>query len=188
MRIQQTMLTPAIPMPPWLQEVEKEKIGTAMVSDEEKLRFVIDLACKNVQRETGGPFAAAIFNMNDGRLIAAGVNSVVPAGQSSAHAEMTAFSNAQQKLGTLRLKGCMLAASCEPCAMCFGATPWSGVEALLYGAAGTEARAIGFDEGDKPHDWEDSLRRRGISVNGPLLPEESKKPFMLYKKLNGKIY
>jgi len=184
----QETLTPAIKMPAWLQTIEKEKSGTVMASNEEKLQFVIELACQNVLQKTGGPFAAAIFDMKDNRLLAVGVNSVVPAKQSWAHAEMTAFSHAQQKLNTFCLKDCMLVTSCEPCAMCYGATHWSGVGALLYGATGKEARTIGFDEGDKPSDWEAALRKRGIKVYGPILPEESKKPFLMYKKLQGEIY
>ncbi len=182
------ILTPAINMPPWLEKMEKENLSVIMASDEEKMRFVIELACRNVEEKTGGPFAAAVFDLDTGKLTAAGVNSVVPAGQSWAHAEMTAYSRAQYKLGTLNLKNCMLATSCEPCAMCYGATPWSGVAALLYGAPGTEARAIGFDEGDKPENWEEALRQRGIKVSGPMLQMEAKKPFQLYQQLQGKIY
>ena len=44
-----------------------------------------------------------------------------------------------------------LVASTEPCAQCFGATPWSGVRRLVCGARGSEdARAIGFERGTEP--------------------------------------
>lgn len=98
------------------------------------MRFVVGIAVENVRHETGGPFAAAIFDIKTDRLIALGVNSVVPSKQSWTHAEMTAFAHAQNKLNTGSLKGCMLVTSCEPCAMCSGATPWSGVERVIYGA------------------------------------------------------
>lgn len=180
-------LTPAIDMPKWLYRVEQEHLDKAM-TDEEKLRFVISLALENVDRDTGGPFGAAIFEIDSGKLVAAGVNSVVPSNQSWAHAEMTAFARAQMLRRSFELKGCMLVTSCEPCAMCFGATPWSGVEMLLYGAPGDFAREIGFDEGDKVADWHQALEKRGIKVVGPMLMDEAKVPFTLYHQKVGKIY
>ena len=181
-------LTPAIAMPEWLDGVERQFDGRSVPGDEAKLRFVIDLAVENVRRGTGGPFGAAIFDSRDDRLIAVGVNSVVPANQSWAHAEMTAFSRAQHKLGTFDLTNCVLVSSCEPCAMCTGATPWCGVEALLYAASGDEARAVGFDEGDKLPEWAQSLEKRGVRVVGPMLEEDAREPFRLYQEKDGKIY
>ena len=130
-------LVRAVEMPDWLREIEAEHLGKVFGSDEEQLRFAIRLAEENVRRGTGGPFGAAIFGAEDGRLVAGGVNRVVPANQSWAHAEMTAFARAQNRLKNYSLKDCVLASSCEPCAMCTGATPWSGVRKLIYGAPET---------------------------------------------------
>lgn len=182
------ILSPAILMPDWLCRIEKEYQEKTMESDEDKIRFTIFLASENVRRKSGGPFGAAIFELKTGKLIACGVNSVVPAKLSWAHAEMTAFSNAQNKLQTFDLKGYMLASSCEPCAMCLGATPWSGVEELIYGASREAAERVGFDEGEKPLNWHDALRRRGIAVRGPMLAAESEEPFQLYARSGGIIY
>ena len=143
---QYSYLTDPIPMPPWLAEKEAAFAGRAMAGDEEKMRFVVELAVENVRRETGGPFAAAIFEIRTDILVAVGVNRVVPARQSWAHAEMTAFAHAQNKLGSVLLAGCMLVTSCEPCAMCCGATPWSGVERMIYGATKEMAESVGFDD------------------------------------------
>ena len=181
-------LVEPIPMPPWLARAESENIGRVMTGDGEKVRFAIELAVENVRRETGGPFAAAIFDLRTNKLIAAGVNSVVPARQSWAHAEMTAFARAQNKLGRVSLSGCMLVSSCEPCAMCSGATPWSGVEVLIYGAPGSMAESVGFDEGYKGESWLAEFVKRGIRVTGPLLGEEAFAPFALYRQMNGTIY
>ena len=60
---------------------------------------------------------------------------------------MTAFADAQNRLNRLALHGCMLVTSCEQCAMCSGATPWSGVEKMIYGATREMAEKVGFDEG-----------------------------------------
>ncbi|MBQ7207570.1 MAG: nucleoside deaminase [Lentisphaeria bacterium] len=182
------ILVKAIPMPPWLAKLEKENVGRAIAGDEAKIRFVVKLAEENVLHGTGGPFAAAIFESGTDRLIAVGVNVVVPAKQSWAHAEMTAFARAQNKLDNASLKGCVLASSCEPCAMCSGATLWSGVEKLIYGAPREAAEEIGFDEGYKGVFWRSATAKRGIPVVGPLLGKEAFTPFELYREKHGKIY
>ena len=181
-------LTDPIPMPPWLAEKEAAFAGRAMAGDEEKMRFVVELAVENVRRETGGPFAAAIFEIRTDILVAVGVNRVVPARQSWAHAEMTAFARAQYKLNAVALENCVLASSCEPCAMCSGATLWSGVRKLIYGATREMAESLGFDEGYKGPAWRGEFAARGIEVVGPLLGDEAFEPFQLYRKNGGKIY
>lgn len=181
-------LIPAVLVPQWLSQLEKPYIGAAMPDDNDKMKFVVNLACENVMHGTGGPFAAAIFDMENHTLLATGVNVVVPAHQSSAHAEMTAYSRAQNILRTHDLRGYMLVTSCEPCAMCYGATPWSGVQKMIYGATKAMAENAGFDEGDKGEAWKESLAKRGIEVIGPLLGEDANTPFMLYRQNSGVIY
>ncbi len=181
-------LTPSIELPAWLRQIERRNRNQTYPGDEAKIRFVIALACRNVSNGTGGPFGAAIFDAATDRLVAVGVNCVVPANQSWAHAEMTAFSHAQHLRNTYELKGCILVTSCEPCAMCYGATPWSGVEGVIYGASREDAESIGFDEGDKGADWVRNLEKRGIRVTGPILREEACRPFALYRELGGKVY
>ena len=101
------VLVKSISMPPWLEKLEAENVGRVIKGDEAKIRFVVELAEMNVRHETGGPFAAAIFESGTDRLVAVGVNVVVPSKQSWAHAEMTAFAHAQNKLDKASLKGCV---------------------------------------------------------------------------------
>ena len=68
-----------------------------------------------------------------------------------------------------------LATSAEPCAMCLGAVPWSGVRHLSCAARGEDAEAIGFDEGDKPRDWPRTLEERGISVARDVLRDDGRR-------------
>ena len=101
--------------------------------------------------------------------MAPGVNLVVPLGCAVAHAEMVAIVIAQRLMGTHDLGGAglppfELVTSTEPCAMCLGALPWSGIRRLACGARDEDARAVGFDEGDKPANWPGLLERRGIGV------------------------
>lgn len=183
-----SLLVNAIPMPQWLAEREQSCLDQSVPGDEAKIRLVVELAVENVRRGTGGPFAAAIFDIKTDRLVAFGVNVVVPSNQSWAHAEMTAFARAQNLRHSHSLKGCMLVTSCEPCSMCSGATPWSGVEKMVYGAPRTMAEKVGFDEGYKGWFWMSAFKKRGIQVVGPLLGQEANAPFELYRQKNGEIY
>jgi len=156
------------------------------------MRFVIALARQNVQHETGGPFASAVFERS-GRLIALGVNTVVSSNCSVLHAEIVALAFAQKALGRYDLSdgGRLhydLVASAEPCAMCFGAVPWSGVQGLVCGARDEDARAIGFDEGPKLDDWVSALHNRGIVVVRDVLREEAAAVLREYVAAGGTIY
>jgi tRNA(Arg) A34 adenosine deaminase TadA len=137
--------------------------------DFERMRFVLRLAQRNVDEGAGGPFAAAVFERDGGRLIALGLNLVESRGLSVLHAEIVALSLAQRVLGAYDLSRpglptCLLVSSAEPCAMCLGALPWSGVRGLVVGARGEDVEAAGFDEGAKPADWVGELARRGVAT------------------------
>jgi len=157
------------------------------------MRLVIEFAGLNVQQGTGGPFGAAIFDMDDGRLIAAGVNRVVPLNSSAAHAEMLAIAGAQQKLGSFDLGAsglpyCEMVSSCEPCAMCFGALPWSGIRQLVCGAKAEDALRIGFDEGPRHPDWIGELEARGIRVLTGVCRNKAAAVLAGYRAGGGLIY
>jgi tRNA(Arg) A34 adenosine deaminase TadA len=157
------------------------------------MRFVLGLAEQNVVRGTGGPFAAAVFAGARFELVAVGVNIVLAAHSSVAHAEMVALTMAQQRLGShdLGLTGrgdCELVTSVEPCAMCLGAVPWSGVRRLVCGARDADARVIGFDEGQKPRRWVAGLRERGVEVVRDVLRGESAAQLEAYRRAGGAIY
>ncbi|WP_457676540.1 nucleoside deaminase [Thiolapillus sp.] len=161
--------------------------------DKARMAFVIGAAARNVREGTGGPFAAAIYEIASGRLVSLGVNLVVPQGLSMLHAEMVAFSLAQRRLGTYDLGGPGLPAhelvtSTEPCAMCLGATCWSGVSRVVAAAGDADARAAGFDEGPKPDDWVAALEERGIQVRAGVLREKAVAVLREYRSRGGVIY
>lgn len=163
----------------------------AFSDDRAAMDFAIDLARENIARSTGGPFAALVVDGADGRLLAAGVNSVTRTGLSVAHAEIMALSLAQHSLGDWNLargRVLTLISSCEPCAMCYGALPWSGIRRLVCGAMREDAEAGGFDEGDKPADWADALQRRGIEVTQGVCRERAAGLFEHYRASGGEIY
>ena len=157
------------------------------------MRFVIELSAINVAKGTGSPFGAAVFESRSGQLVAAGVNRVESTRCSHAHAEMAALANAQLVVGGFDLGAAglpvhELVTSCEPCAMCYGAIPWSGVRRVLCGARASDAEAIGFDEGAKPRNWVAELIKRGIAVIRDLCRDDAAKVLQQYKKQGGIIY
>ncbi len=179
-------------LPVWI-EAFLRKQSFPLATDETRTQFVISLALENIRRKSGGPFGAAIFNSATGDLIAAGVNRVVPLGCSIAHAEMMAIGLAQQQLGTYNLgspdlPAIELVTSTEPCAMCLGAIPWSGIKRVVCGATDSDARVAGFDEGAKPADWKKALRQKNIEVVTGVCAKEAAEVFTVYKESGGKIY
>jgi len=160
---------------------------------ESRMQLAIELALLNVEHHTGGPFGAAIFNMDTHELVSVGVNLVVPSNTSIAHAEIIALTTAQQQLGNYDLGAvCLppleLVTSSEPCAMCFGAIPWSGVRHLVCGARDEDARSIGFDEGPKHPQWVEELMKRGITVEIDVCREKAAAVLTHYAETEGAIY
>ena len=52
----------------------------------------------------------------------------------TAHAEMQAFTSAADYLGSKYLNECVLYVTLEPCIMCAGASYWSQIKKIVYGA------------------------------------------------------
>lgn len=189
MKIQPERIT--FDLPSWVAE-QCETYQSA-TDPEVQMHFVVNAASRNVAEESGGPFAAAIFQSDTGELVSLGVNLVNTGGMSILHAEMVAIAVAQRKLGVYDLGGVglsrhQLVTSTEPCAMCFGAIPWSGVVRVVTGARAEDAQAIGFDEGPKPADWIAGLTARGIEVATEVRREEARQVLQGYLKRGGSIY
>jgi tRNA(Arg) A34 adenosine deaminase TadA len=179
-------------LPEWLNRMLAGK-ALLLPDPEARMRWVIGLSRRNVERASGGPFAAAVFERETGRLLGAGVNRVEPLNLSPAHAETMAIAFAQKMAKTFDLNSCgagsELLASSQPCLMCLGAVLWSGVTRLTYGAANADVTGIlGFDEGPLPRDWPGELNRRGITVAGEFLRAEAVEVLELYKKMQGTVY
>ena len=161
-------------------------------SAEERMELAITLAGNNI-KNNGGPFGAAIFEQYSGRLVAPGINLVLQSNCSVVHAEIVAIMLAQQRvanfdLGAEGLPDYELVSTTEPCAMCLGAIPWSGIKSLVCGARDEDARSIGFDEGDKPDDWPQKLQSRTISVTRDILRDKAKAVLQQYIDAGGIIY
>ncbi len=162
-------------------------------SDQDRMRLAIALSRANVEHGTGGPFGSAIFESETGRLVAVGMNSVVRLNNCILHGETFAFMMAQQVTGSFTLNSPNLPrhelhTSCEPCAMCLGATLWSGVRRVVYAATREDATILNFEEGPVFPESYKYLEDRGIEIVRNVLRDEAKAVLELYRSKSGKIY
>ena len=180
-------------LPEWIDDFLKQ-YQFPLVSNEERMRFVLKLTLQNIEKTTGGPFGAAVFERESGQLVSVGVNVVLKQGCSAAHAEMMAIMLAQQELGThdlgiADLPEFQLVTSGKMCAMCLGSVVWSGVREVLASAQPEDVENIvGFDEGPAPADYDQQLEKRGISIIPSFLREEGCEVLQRYVDLEGVVY
>ena len=182
-------------LPAWIHDA----VDTTHVyaSDADKVALAIELSRRNIEAGTGGPFGAAIFGPDD-RIVAVGVNRVLPHKCSLAHAETMAFMLAQQRTQRARLNESapgesagpmVLATSAQPCCQCYGATFWAGIDALLIGARSEDVmRLTEVDEGPLPQDWVGELERRGIAVTRDLHRDAACEVLRAYGESGGAFY
>ena len=169
----------------------------AYAADENKVALAIELSRRNIEAQTGGPFGAVVYGPDD-RVVAAGVNVVLPQHTSLAHAENMAYLLAQQRLQRARLNRneageadgrYTLATSAQPCCQCYGATIWAGVDRLLIGARSEDVVELTeFDEGPLPADWVGELQRRDIEVVRDLHRDAAREALREYGAQRGKRY
>lgn len=175
-----------ITLPEWARE-ETSYYEKEYNSDNEKMALAIHLSARNVEEGTGGPFGSAIFYEN--KLISIGMNRVVNLNNATLHGETVAIQMAQKQCHSFSFQlvrnfpggeekksdsdGFELFTSCEPCAMCLGATLWSGVTRLVCAATKDDAMRIGFDEGPVFPESYKYLEDRGIKVVKGVLRDEA---------------
>lgn len=115
-------------------------------------------ACSHV--DNGGlPFTVTILDIN-GHIIGKGINQVNELKDPTAHAEIQAIRNACKNSHRTHLKGNILLASGEPCAMCYLTALYSGLSHIFYAVSSEEVREFGFDYQNSyrllwasPHAW-----------------------------------
>ena len=182
-------------LPAWVHDA----VDTARtyVDDADKVALAIVLSRQNVEAASGGPFGAVVYGP-DHRIVAVGVNRVMPQSCSVAHAEMMAYMLAQQRTQRARLNRderdmpcgpITLATSSQPCCQCYGATIWAGIDRLLIGARAEDVMALTeFDEGPLPTDWVGELERRGIAVTRDVERDAACDVLRAYSALGGARY
>lgn len=105
---------------------------TQREQDEKFMRAAIDEARKALERREV-PIGAVV--VAGGVIVGRGHNLVETLGDATAHAEMQAITAAANRIGGKYLTDCTLYVTVEPCVMCAGASAWSQVGRIVYGAA-----------------------------------------------------
>jgi len=157
-----------ITLPDWAI-AENEALPKFIPHIEQRMRVAIRFSRLNFENQTGGPFAAGIFEKSTGKVVLVGVNRVVPLNMSSAHAEIVAITLAQQKLKTFDL---------------------GGPDMPEYvGASGDQIEKLtGFDEGPIHPNWKSELEDRGIEVIEDVLADEACEVFRDFGDSDQPVY
>lgn len=100
-------------------------------SDEMYMREALKLAQKAFE-EDEVPIGAVI--VCKGKVIGKGYNLTERLNDVTAHAEMQAFTAAANFMGGKYLQDCSLYVTVEPCVMCAGASYWTQISRIVYGA------------------------------------------------------
>jgi tRNA(Arg) A34 adenosine deaminase TadA len=147
--------------------------------DAEEIRWMAEALqlAKHAGDQDEVPVGAVV--VREGEIIGRGWNRNIGLHDPSAHAEIMAISLAQRLLGVYDLGAPglpdhQLVVNWRPCAMCFGATLWSGVRSLVIAGDGPELEAItGFDEGPVHPQWRTQLASRDIELVEDVLRAEA---------------
>ncbi len=111
-----------------------------MTTDEKMMKHAIREAQKAFAKDEV-PVGAVL--VKDGKIIARGHNNRESSFDPTGHAEIIAIRKAAKKLGTWHLEDTTLYVTIEPCSMCAGATIWSRIGRVVYGASEPKGGALG---------------------------------------------
>ena len=106
------------------------------------MQLAIDEALEGIAKGHGGPFGSVI--VKDGTLVGSGHNRVLANVDSTAHGEIVAIRDAERRLNTHDLSGCVLYTTGEPCPMCLFACLWANVDRVYYGCTIADNGLLGF--------------------------------------------
>ncbi|WP_353242885.1 nucleoside deaminase [Providencia sp.] len=111
------------------------------MSDKQFLQQAVSLAEENVQAG-GRPFGAVV--VSQGKVVATGVNQMLELHDPTAHAELMALRQAGEALNQVKLDGCVVYASGQPCPMCLAAMRMAGISRVVYGYSNQDAEPFGL--------------------------------------------
>jgi tRNA(Arg) A34 adenosine deaminase TadA len=115
--------------------------GADRAAIEQLVGRAIDLAVTNV---ADGQLPFGALAVEDGQVIATGVNTNVRDGDPTAHAETAAIRAAMHRTGRADLTGVTIVSSAQPCPMCVAVAALAGVERIVYAAPRATAEEYGF--------------------------------------------
>jgi len=103
----------------------------SLLNDEYFMRIALTEAEKALEK---GEIPIGCVIVSNELLIAKAHNLTETLRDATAHAEMQAFTSASEYLGAKYLKDCTLYVTLEPCVMCLGASYWTQISRIVYGA------------------------------------------------------
>ena len=106
------------------------------------MQLAIAEALQGIAQGHGGPFGSVV--VKDGVLVGSGHNRVLANVDSTAHGEIVAMRDAERRLNTHDLSGCVLYTTGEPCPMCLFACLWANVDRVYYGCTIADNGLLGF--------------------------------------------
>ena len=116
---------------PIISKFTETNLDDSTKSDEYFMREALKEAQKAFDLDEV-PIGAVIVSNN--RIIARAHNLTERLNDVTAHAEMQAFTSAAEFLGGKYLHNCTLYVTIEPCVMCTGASYWTQLNKIVYGA------------------------------------------------------
>ncbi len=139
-----------------------------------------------VEKRTGGAFGAVITD-REGHVVGEGSNHVVSECDPTRHGEMEAIRDACKRLKALKLDGCVLYTSSEPCPMCLATAYWAGLDGIVFGAEVADSKKYGgFDDAFIYEQFSKPPGDRSISQT-QLLQDEAVAVWKEYAKLPGNV-
>ena len=87
----------------------------------------------------------AVIVLND-KIIARAHNLTETLNDVTAHAEMQAFTSAADFIGGKYLNECTLYVTIEPCVMCSGASYWTQIGKIVYGASDVSRKKVSIQD------------------------------------------
>ncbi len=138
-------------------------MSLSVFSDEQMMREALKEAQKAFEKDEV-PVGAVIVCNN--QIIARAHNMTETLNDVTAHAEMQAFTMATGFLGGKYLKECTLYVTLEPCIMCAGASYWTQIGRIVFGA---------YDEKRGYSNTGSPILHPTTEIKGGVLEKECKK-------------
>ena len=102
-----------------------------LLTDEYFMRIALIEAEKALEK---GEIPIGCVIVSNDLILAKAHNLTETLRDATAHAEMQAFTAAAEYIGAKYLKDCTLYVTLEPCIMCLGASYWTQIARIVYGA------------------------------------------------------
>jgi guanine deaminase len=112
--------------------------------DPKFMKRAVELSKAAYSSGKGLPIGCVI--VRDGEIVGEGHNEIFQRTNPTAHAEMVAIESACANTGDLRLDGCDLCTTLEPCPMCAGAAYWAKIRSVFFALSGEAGAKYGFND------------------------------------------